>query len=474
VTEIRFSRRRARRLVCVLIVLVAIDVNLAIDLGVAQTSSNSWSTVASMGTARSGLAAATGSDGRIYVLGGHPSPTVGVSALNTVEAYDSSTHTWTATAPMPTARGGLAASAGPDGRIYAIGGSDSSNHVLTAVEAYTPSTNTWTSVASMRTPRCCFAAATGSDGRIYAIGGFTNTGGTNAVEAYNPGTNAWTSVAPMSTIRVSLAAARGSDGRIYAIGGTSSAGVVPNTVEAYSPSTNTWSSVASMHTARLGLAAAPAPDGRIYAAGGSLSPGVFFNTVEAYSPSTNTWATVASMPTARAFLAAATGADGRVYAMGGQTDIFLNTVEAYTVALVPTAAAMASPTATALALPAPTSLPSVQVTTAVTRIPGIPGATSASFTVSFPSSKPGQGEVYFGSGPGCAGLVEVATRDLHPNTTLHTVLVTGNDLPGSVGDNGILPGTTYYLEVITVTSAGTEVNDAGGKCYSVAVPASPT
>jgi hypothetical protein len=79
-----------------------------------------------------------------------------------------------------------------------------------------------------------------------------------------------------------------------------------------------------------------------------------------------------------------------------------------------------------------------------------------------------------GSGPGCAGLVEVATRDLHPNTTLHTVLVTGNDLPGSVGDNGILPGTTYYLEVITVTSAGTEVNDAGGKCYSVAVPASPT
>jgi len=30
--------------------------------------------------------------------------------------------TWTAVAPMPTARFGLAATTGPDGRIYAIGG----------------------------------------------------------------------------------------------------------------------------------------------------------------------------------------------------------------------------------------------------------------------------------------------------------------------------------------------------------------
>jgi virginiamycin B lyase len=96
--------------------------------------------------------------------------------------------------------------------------------------------------------------------------------------------------------------------------------------------------------------------------------------------------------------------------------------------------------------------------------------TSASFTVSFTSSASGQGYVYFGPGPGCSGLVEVATQDLHPGTSQHTVVVTGNDLPGTVGDNGIQPGVTYWFEAVTVTRNGTEIDDNGGKCYSVAVP----
>jgi virginiamycin B lyase len=98
--------------------------------------------------------------------------------------------------------------------------------------------------------------------------------------------------------------------------------------------------------------------------------------------------------------------------------------------------------------------------------PGI----SASFAVSFTSSIPGQGSVYFGSGPGCSGLVEVATQDLHPGTTHHSVVVTGNELPGTVGDNGIQVGTTYWFETVTATSNGTEYDDNGGRCYSVTIP----
>ncbi|HEX8917464.1 MAG TPA: hypothetical protein VF898_03095 [Chloroflexota bacterium] len=105
---------------------------------------------------------------------------------------------------------------------------------------------------------------------------------------------------------------------------------------------------------------------------------------------------------------------------------------------------------------------------AVTPASGL-GASGA-FTVSFTSTAPGQGEVYFGSGPGCSGLVEVATRDLHAGTAQHSVVVSGNDLPGTVGDNGIQPGATYWYETVTVTSAGTEIDNNGGKCYSVAVP----
>ena len=95
---------------------------------------------------------------------------------------------------------------------------------------------------------------------------------------------------------------------------------------------------------------------------------------------------------------------------------------------------------------------------------------SASFGVSFVSSAPGQGYVYFGSGPGCSGLVEVATQDYSAGTVQHSVVVTGNDLPGTVGDNGITPGATYWFEALTLTSSGMEVDNNDGTCYSVTIP----
>jgi hypothetical protein len=93
--------------------------------------------------------------------------------------------------------------------------------------------------------------------------------------------------------------------------------------------------------------------------------------------------------------------------------------------------------------------------------------TSSSFEVSFASSSPGAGVVYFGSGPGCHGLVEVATQDQSPNSTIHTVTVRGNDLPGTVGDNGIQPSTTYWYELVTATHSGQEIDDNNGQCYTV-------
>lgn len=108
---------------------------------------------------------------------------------------------------------------------------------------------------------------------------------------------------------------------------------------------------------------------------------------------------------------------------------------------------------------------------AVAQVAGVPGGgQSASFTVTFTSAAPGQGYVLFGSGPGCSGLVMTATSDQGAGSTKHTVVVTGNDLPGTVGNVGIVPGVTYYYEVVTTSSTGTETNDNGGKCYSITIP----
>src|SRR5437868_15520187 len=85
---------------------------------------------------------------------------------------------WSTAAPMLTARLDLAAATGSNGQIYAIGGTDGLNPFKT-VEAYNTSANTWSTVASLSIGRSGLAAATGSDGKIYAIGGLNHTDNTN-------------------------------------------------------------------------------------------------------------------------------------------------------------------------------------------------------------------------------------------------------------------------------------------------------
>jgi len=109
---------------------------------------------------------------------------------------------------------------------------------------------------------------------------------------------------------------------------------------------------------------------------------------------------------------------------------------------------------------------------AAVRLQRIGNGTTVSFTVSFVSAHPGDGWVEFGSGPGCSGLVELATQDRVTGTTSHTVTVTGNDLPGTVGDIGIEPGVSYWFETVTVTQFGAEVDDNDGRCYSLTIPTS--
>jgi phosphatidylinositol-3-phosphatase len=93
----------------------------------------------------------------------------------------------------------------------------------------------------------------------------------------------------------------------------------------------------------------------------------------------------------------------------------------------------------------------------------VPLAMTQGIAVTFTSLDPGQGEVLFG--PSCDALVEVGTNDLGAGTTTHTVLVTGNDLPGTVGNIGLTPGARYAYESVTVTKTGTVIDNNGGQCY---------
>lgn len=246
-----------------------------------DTILNSWTSVPAMHTARGGLAAASAGS-KVYAIGGCKGGAsdpvncdFGGTSLRAVDALDTTTNTWTVMAAMPTARADLAAVTGADGKIYAIGGWNVRNSfndpvALDTVEAYDPVANTWTARAPMPTARYWLSAALGSDGKIYAYGGVDTTTNTPQVfEAYDPNTNTWTQLAGfvLSAAGQVGAGAAFLGSRVYVIGGSDIDYVPHNQVEAYNIATSKWSIQVPMSTARGYLAAATVGT-HVYAIGG--------------------------------------------------------------------------------------------------------------------------------------------------------------------------------------------------------------
>src|SRR5437016_9483372 len=110
--------------------------------------------------------------------------------------------TWTAKAPMPSPRHGLAVGV-VNGVLYAVGGFHL-NDQLSTVEAYDPIKNTWKAKVPMPTARSDLAVGV-VNGILYAVGGESYKAGHLAtLEAYDPATDIWTAKAPMPTARRGL------------------------------------------------------------------------------------------------------------------------------------------------------------------------------------------------------------------------------------------------------------------------------
>lgn len=297
-----------------------------------------WLPVPPMRTRRADLAATLGPDGRIYALGGFNAVE---KYLKTAEAYDEHAGTWTPIASIAVSRSAFDAVTGPDGRLYAISGYTGTTYTR-AVEAYTPRLNRWVAVADTVLPHPGTGAVTGPNGRIYVMG--ANAGrGMAALEVYNPGDDRWIRLPDLLGTRGDFGIARGPDGRLYAIGGSPDSPYDLPVAEAYNTSTARWTRLADMPTARSALAAATGLDGRIYAIGGGPRRGAALGTVKAYNVQTGRWGTVVSLRAPRGGLKAVRGNDGRIYALGGfggsppsgvrgtpiTSSHYLNIVEAY-------------------------------------------------------------------------------------------------------------------------------------------------
>lgn len=270
---------------------------------------NAWSTLPPLPTPRAALAAAAapcpaGQTGTcLYAIGG------GITAgggqyLRVVESYNPVTNAWSTVASLTTARSGLAAAtapcpAGQTGTcVYAVGGWDGTN-ALGTVESYNPANNSWSTVRALTLPRLALGAAAascppGQTGTcVYAVGGYGNGGFTGVVESYNPTTNAWSPMAPVPTPRANAGVAAttcppGQSGTcVYVVGGNNTGSLLAN-VDAYNPATNAWTALPSLPKPRnlLAAAAMQCPPGItgscVYASGGYTTD--INGTVEALDP----------------------------------------------------------------------------------------------------------------------------------------------------------------------------------------------
>ena len=181
------------------------------------------------------------------------------------------------------------------GKVYSVGGIDSSGTTTSHGYVYDPVQNTWTSIAAMPAVREKPGVAA-MNGKLYVTGGWDASGTTPVAETdvYDPSANSWSTVSPnpQPTAAPGVAAA---NGKIYFVGGCLDAQCTPSTtVEVYDPATDSWRSAAP-YPQPVSWESCGAITGKVYCAGG-LAGRTTYSNGYVYDPGSDSWSPIASMP----------------------------------------------------------------------------------------------------------------------------------------------------------------------------------
>ena len=150
-------------------------------------------------------------NGKIYLIGGRNSSD---QNINQVLCFDPSTNQWSAKANMPTARYGLNL-VWFENRIWAIGGRIPD---MSKVESYNPITDSWQTEVSLSIERY-YLVSWIANGRIYSGGGVSGSSRLSSIETYNPTTKQWSSGGNFPENKY-VADAVVLDDKVYVIGGS--------------------------------------------------------------------------------------------------------------------------------------------------------------------------------------------------------------------------------------------------------------
>jgi DNA-binding CsgD family transcriptional regulator len=183
----------------------------AVASRITATPQSRWHKLASLPTARSGLAV-TAFENQVYAIGGETDQ--GVSG--SVDRFDPETDAWANVSQKPIPVADVNASV-LGGRIYVPGGRTTSGTVTDALEIYDPRQNTWERGTDLPVALSAYAMVA-FEGRLYLFGGWDGHNFLNTVFIYHPDSESWSTGKPMPIARA-FAGAAIAGGKVYVVGG---------------------------------------------------------------------------------------------------------------------------------------------------------------------------------------------------------------------------------------------------------------
>ncbi len=275
--------------------------------GILQTTGPGTWTIKSPIPAPRDSAAAVALDGKVYLIGGSNS----TGALSSTLTYDPVADTWSSKANMPGVKSGPGAAV-VNGHIYVVGPPDSQ------VYEYNPDTNSWAIKSSLPVTPADKVALAAISGQIFAV--FPVAGNAHPqLYRYDPFQDTWEQRQSHSDERT-IASLGIANGMIYAVGGCliGQSPCEPTRVDRYDPMNDAWTTNAISPTTTRHTHLGPTLStvgGKMYVIGGWDGYSELAS-VEVYDPWSNTWASETPMSTAR-YKAAFAMVGYKVYVMGG-------------------------------------------------------------------------------------------------------------------------------------------------------------